>query len=391
MDEYNKLTQRLLSEGYTVENYPDYVQIDSSRWGREALQNLSGGFEYKRWYVDEFVYKTGCGKCVQARNVIQDLSYMGQLFSHENDNPVINCPYRKSDCELNDKVLHGKTGGGLCAICFCVCHRTDDPYDYEGSIEKANDERENEKERKYQEYSELHHGRVCRNHMCYNEHDNTWRQEYRPDICVNHCYSSFCPIRQRELSKKKGNVFYDLKTTTIRQEGTIFDGEEIVNITKGIRFFGHPVSIDICNDFIKIQSDEILYKYQVNYGHTQKMWNKSFQAEILNIRSESKETRDLLQDLEDIRNGIRIVHNSDLEKSKKEMKRLRKEERINRRILKVGKKVLLTGGFDNLDYSDKIFYEKYITDAHLNEISLKIKDCAKKKEKLVQMDISEFL
>ena len=56
--EYNELTKRLLAEGYTVDHYPDYVQVDTSRLpGNNPLNNLSGGFEYKRFYRDGIVIK----------------------------------------------------------------------------------------------------------------------------------------------------------------------------------------------------------------------------------------------------------------------------------------------------------------------------------------------
>lgn len=69
--EYNELTKRLLAEGYTADHHPDYVQVDTSRLpGNDPLNNLSGGFEYKRFYRDSIVYKTGCGKFIMGSHVI---------------------------------------------------------------------------------------------------------------------------------------------------------------------------------------------------------------------------------------------------------------------------------------------------------------------------------
>jgi hypothetical protein len=154
--EYNELTKRLLAEGYTVDHYPDYVQVDTSRLpGNNPLNNLSGGFEYKRFYRDGIVYKTGCGKFIMGSHVIDNFGYIID-WSHENDNPVFRCPYDKPECEYNDPRLHGMQGGGTCIQCWCTCHSTDDPYNYENSIEKADKEREEEKKRKYEEYSGAH-------------------------------------------------------------------------------------------------------------------------------------------------------------------------------------------------------------------------------------------
>lgn len=240
MAEYNLLTQRLLSEGYSVDHYPNYVQIqDSTLPGGDPLNNLGGGFIFKRAVANDCTYKTGCGKYVLGKNVNSDMSYMGILWCHENDNPVIRCPYDIPDCPDNDPLLHGTHGGGLCIMCHCVCHRTEESYDYENSIEKADDERQAEKDKKYEEYSKAHNGRVCLNHMYFDERTREWRLNYEPQRCARICYSQngWCPVLDRRLSRKKANVYYDLKTSHIRKDGTLFDGEVIVHIEKGIRYF----------------------------------------------------------------------------------------------------------------------------------------------------------
>ena len=40
---------------------------------------------------------------------------------------------------------------------------------------------------------------------------------------------------------------------------------------------------------------------------------------VLNIRSEQRESRDLIQDLQDIQSGIKITHASDTQKNQKEI------------------------------------------------------------------------
>ena len=50
MEEYNLLTQKLLAEGYTVENHPNYVYIRNSySRNQDPLQNFDGGFRYYEW------------------------------------------------------------------------------------------------------------------------------------------------------------------------------------------------------------------------------------------------------------------------------------------------------------------------------------------------------
>lgn len=56
MGEYNLLTQRLLAEGYTAENYPDYVRLLGGCWGKDPLRNIYGGFEYTYQYRSQMVF-----------------------------------------------------------------------------------------------------------------------------------------------------------------------------------------------------------------------------------------------------------------------------------------------------------------------------------------------
>lgn len=373
MAEYNLLTQRLLSEGYSVDHYPDYVQIQGSTLpGGDPLNNLGGGFVFKKAIANDCIYKTGCGKYVLGKNVNSDMSYMGILWCHENDNPVIRCPYDIPDCADNDPLLHGTRGGGLCIMCQCVCHRTEECYDYENSIEKADDERQAEKRRKYEEYSKTHKGRVCLNHMYFNERTREWRLEYEPQRCARICYSQdgWCPVLCRQLSRKKGNVYYDLKTSHIRKDGTLFDGEVIVHIEKEIRYFERPVCMDICQAFVRQNGKDIIWdKYKWNTYTTVKLFDPTFHAEILNVRAESRPSRNLMQDLTDIQDGIKISHSSDLIKRQKEAKRERRQKARGKRIEKLEAKLLKTG-YDSLEEHslDRIHADKWLSPERIEEL-----------------------
>ena len=357
MAEYNLLTQRLLSEGYSVDHYPDYVQIQGSTLpGGDPLNNLGGGFVFKKAIANDCIYKTGCGKYVLGKNVNSDMSYMGILWCHENDNPVIRCPYDIPDCADNDPLLHGTRGGGLCIMCQCVCHRTEECYDYENSIEKADDERQAEKRRKYEEYSKTHKGRVCLNHMYFNERTREWRLEYEPQRCARICYSQdgWCP----------------LKTSHIRKDGTLFDGEVIVHIEKGIRYFERPVCMDICQAFVRQNGKDIIWdKYKWNTYTTVKLFDPTFHAEILNVRAESRPSRNLMQDLTDIQDGIKISHSSDLIKRQKEAKRERRQKARGKRIEKLEAKLLKTG-YDSLEEHslDRIHADKWLSPERIEEL-----------------------
>lgn len=96
----------------------------------------------------------------------------------------------------------------------------------------------------------------------------------------------------------------------------MFEGTEWKNIEKGLKVFDRPVSLDICKAFVKIQSDSILERWKLNH-HSDMWFDRSLRVKVLNIRAEDRESRDLLQDLQDIRDGYVISHASDTAKRKK--------------------------------------------------------------------------
>lgn len=400
MSKYNLLTKRLLAEGYTADNYPkDKVHIAGGYHTASTgpLDNVYGGFEYNRVYSDNFLYKTGCGMYVKGSNVLTHMGYMGEEWCHENDNPVVRCPYDKAECPLNDKRLHGIFGGGLCIQCWCACHKTDEAYDYEHSFEKANQDRKDEERRKYQEYSDAHNGRVCQNHMYYNERTREWNMYYEPAICASMCFAQngYCPVLGRKLNEKRGNVYYDLKTSGIKKQTeaqrSLFDGERWTHIEKGMRVFKNPCSMDICEAFIKVQSDKILSDYKVNHS-TEYLFDKSFKAEILNIRAESKPSRDLLQDLQDIRDGIEISHASDNEKQKKEAKKEKRKLAKQKNIERLEKKIIEVGYENLVEYSaDRVHADKWLTPERLDELEqIRKQKIKEEQEKPVQLSLFDM-
>lgn len=396
MKKYNLLTEDLLKKGYTIDHYPEHVKICTSRLsGNDPLNNLSGGFVYKPWYRDAFIYKTGCGRYVKGAHVLSQMSYMGIEWSHENDCPVIRCPYDRPDCPYNDEILHGIQGGGLCIQCWCVCHRTQEEYCYETSLEIAEAERHEETERKYQEFAKLHNGRVCRNHMFFDERSRTWEQHYEPKKCAKLCYSQdgYCPILGKQLNKKRGNVYYDIKTSGTRHDGTLFDGERWTHIQKGVRFFEHPVSMDICEAFIKATPDEIFNQLKWDRLSPHRLLDKTYNLEVLNIRAESRPSRDLLQDLQDIQDGIQVSHASDVTRRNKEAKKERRREAKEKRINKLEKK-LLEVGYANLEMYclDRIHADKWLSPERIEELELiRQKKIKEELERPVQLSLFDLL
>lgn len=400
MSKYNLLTQRLLAEGYTADNYQkNKVHIAGGYHTASTgpLDNVYGGFEYNRVYSDNFLYKTGCGMYVKGSNVLTHMGYMGEEWCHENDNPVVRCPYDKAECPLNDNRLHGIFGGGNCIQCWCACHKTDAPYDYDHSFEKAEKDRQDEKRRKYQEYADAHNGRICQNHMYYNERTREWNMYYEPAICARMCstQNGYCPVLGRELNEKRGNVYYDLKTSGIKKQTeaqhSLFDGERWTHIEKGMRVFKNPCSMDICEAFIKVQSDKILSDYKINHS-VEYLLDKSFRVEILNIRAESKPSRDLMQDLQDIRDGIEISHASDSEKQKKEAKKEKRKLAKQKNIERLEKKIVEVGYESLAEHSvDRVHADKWLTPERLEELEqIRQQKINEEQEKPVQLSLFDM-
>lgn len=65
--------------------------------------------------------------------------------------------------------------------------------------------------------------------------------------------------------------------------------------------------------------------------------------ELINFRAEKKVGRDLLQDLNDVANGIAVVHEADQVKQSAEAKRQRRKATADRKIAVAEKKILQNG------------------------------------------------
>jgi hypothetical protein len=332
---------------------------------------------------------------------------MGVDWTHENNNPVFRCPYDKANCEMNDSRLYGIYGGGLTIQCWCTCHRTDEPYEYDNSIEKANVERKEKIERKYQEFSDKRGGRICRNHMYYNERTREWHLEYNPrkcaDIrCIGQCSRIFeeqelsCPILGRPLDKEKGNVFYDLKIKFLRTDlkGTLFDGQVDAYIERGKRVFKNNVSMDICRNYVRLCKDELVQNVRLKY-HTElyfsEHYGRYFDVEVMNIRAEKRLSRDLMQDLQDIKDGVKIIYDDETEKTKQRHKKEAREKSQKKKIQKMEKN-LIEIGYENLDSYEQKRIHKYIDSDRLCElIDIREQKLKEEKEKPVQLSIFDMI
>ena len=138
------------------------------------------------------------------------IDYLEKTFCFENDNVVFRCPWHKKNCEQNHPLLREDNFG------FCACHMVSD-YQYEKSAEYLEAQADQKKEELFQKFKEQHKNCICKMHMSYNYEKQEWSLHYDPMRCI--CGpGEYCMLRGRPLSKKTGNIYYDLKVSTIRKE-----------------------------------------------------------------------------------------------------------------------------------------------------------------------------
>lgn len=333
----NKLTERLLAEGYTKDNHPDYV-----RW-----YGARGEFEYTSKYLATTVWEAPCGIMRKGDFTHGYLSYAGVDWRVENDNYNFHCPYRKKDCKFFDPLLKDLIIGAKCSW-----HMANKPYDYNNSAEKIIDERRATTlanlEKKFGHPSMIH----C---ACCHISEETLEPYFRfePNDCIrfmnNGCDNKkcWCTGKQRDLTR--ANVYYDVKVTTEYKKGFIV--EPVIKITKGIKLFEAQKAITDLELYLKLYPDAPMQKEKRKTKHLSKLFfaeyhGQKYDLEVLNIRIEKKESRDLTQDLQDINEGIEVVHASDLKKASAQAKKERREEykkaKAKRKEAAITKKLIST-------------------------------------------------
>ena len=77
--------------------------------------------------------------------------------------------------------------------------------------------------------------------------------------------------------------------------------------------------------------------------HSELYFNPNLKIEYINFRAEKKVGRDLLQDLDDVANGIAVVHEADQVKQNAEAKRQRRKVATERKVAAAEKKIVQNG------------------------------------------------
>ncbi len=354
--ETNKISLELLAQGWTKNQTPE---------GFRPWNDFYGGWEYKQSTYRKFTFITPCGLLVKGEKVTSNMSYMGVEWMAENDNPVINCPfYSLRECPMRHPLLAGKTIYNYISrignFKFCAVCRTSLPWCYQNSVEKVLDDNAAEENALWEAFAKKHHGPVCKQQAYFDRTEKKWHLRYDPRQCPQYC-CSYCTILKKPISQKKANVYYDLKKTWV-EPGTGFIPEETkVTVTKGIKLL--RASETICEAVVKVCGKDIQRTAQLNqhaflfFGGT---------VEVLNLRVDRRPTRDLLQDLHDVANGITVVHQSDVDKARKAVQHEKRILSQNRRVERF-QKMIRTTGFRGLSAADQRRAKKHLTEAQIRQ------------------------
>ena len=361
MKEVNELTRRLLAEGWKPEDTPP---------GTHPYKDYYGGWTYTGDAIKSMVWETPCGLLVAGSHFLNGyMAFNGVDWRVENGNPVVCCPvFPSAPCPLRDPLLGSQrfTGGSGDIVFQCACHRTERPYSYEGSIDEAHNQVRKEADSLWEVFKAQHKGRVCRYQCRYGRTVKRWRAFYNPMDCTQmNC--TYCDVLAKKIEPRKGNVFYDLqKSWTVKGEGLFPDQRKTV-VEKGCKLLSHTVSLTICEAIIKYGRREIEYRIRSKY-HRELFFDKSLEIEILNLRAARVDTRDIVQDLRDVANGVEVTHAADNLKAAKEQKRARRAASKERRIRKV-EAMILAHGWDDLDATWKRRAEKLLDDDRIDELA----------------------
>lgn len=360
MKEINELTRRLLAEGWKPEDTPP---------GTHPYVDYYGGWTYTSEAICGMVWETPCGLLVEGSHFLNGyMSFNGVDWKTENGNPVITCPKFPSEpCLLRDPLLASQ-GHSLHlddVIYQCACHRTDRPYTYEGSVDEAHDQVWKEADKLWEVFKAQHKGRVCRYQSHYGRTTKTWRTSYDPTDCVR-MGCTYCDVLAKKTDQRRGNVFYDLRQSWIQKGEGFFPDQRKVRVEKGRKLLKKTASLTICEAIVQYGQRMIEDRIRLNYHH-ELFFDKTLQIDVINLRAARVDTRDIMQDLQDIANGIEVVHEADSLKAAREQKRARRAAVKAQRIRKV-EKMLLTHGWEELDDIWKRRAKKLLDEAQIDEL-----------------------
>ena len=213
-----------------------------------------------------------------------------------------------------------------------------------------------------------HNGRVRKQHCCYDRTARKWHAGYDPMECADGYGRAcrYCPVLDKELDTRRGNVFYDVKETRIIKGDWLFPDKEVTTVRKRIKALDRTVSLTLCEAIVRYAKHHIIDRFMLNHHH-ELYCDKSLRYELVNFRAQRQNTRDIMQDLADTAAGIAVVHQADEEKLRKEQKRARQAARQAQKVRSL-EKLVLTGDLDNLTYSQRRGLGKHLSEERITEL-----------------------
>lgn len=307
----NDLTRRLLAEGYDKDHPPEYA--DWSSWK---------DFEYTLAALREILWEAPCG-LIKKGCGYEHASHLGVDYCPENDNPRFGCPYYDEvSCPHRfDTQLMGWN---------CVFHQIVRDYDYDISVERLHDEQDRVQSQAWQEATTAYGYCNC---MEWNRKIRTYLPRFDVNKCIEFgCKNEVCAVTKQPRNLQNVNIYYDILRVWRYQKGLLENTEK--KLEKGVRRFKTAVTRTDAEIWLK-QCGETEFAPKKTAGDRRDQFFSEFHGKegfgeyslfkftltVQNVRIESREHRDMMQDLEDIAEGIEVVHASDLKKQQEQKKR----------------------------------------------------------------------
>ena len=328
----NKLTERLLKQGVKLD--------DVSTWPEDVWLGEESNFCYSREWRFTPTWESPCGLLIHDHGDMWGETWVdGEFKCAENDNPLFGCPTPAKPCPFRKPRMPAGIN--------CQFHRTDREWNEADSVERLEKEREGAKRRLWEEDLERYpewNGR-CINLESEDQPDGSVRRtmRYRLYNCIDiRCESQQCVCRcgaKRDI--RPVNIFYDLYIERRFNDGLVPYSER--KLRKVLKVFEKPIARTAAEIALKIWRHDpdspmlpVRMRNKLNAGEQaqtgelrregyfirhHRYWDGHTDVELVveirNIHIGRNEQRDMMRDLQDVRDGIEVTHDSDLQKAAK--------------------------------------------------------------------------
>ena len=311
----NELTKQLIAQGCDP--------ADSSTWPEYAYSIDDEHFVYRWDWKYTLIWESPCGLMHRGHGQSWgELHVNGVYHCKENGNPLFRCPYPGRACPHR---LEGVPLGINCEF-----HLAAHEYDPAKEIDEIERRRHEAAWRQMEVDRDAHPGYF---QPCLNMDAASGRIAWRLYNCTG-CQNECCPARgwaPRDTSPV--NIFYDLEIERVDHTGLIPDVKR--TITKGLKVFDKPIARTDAALALAIwprdPQSHVLpgmmerklrgYTYEGHDGIGliyRRRYNHEFITATVTIRNiyiAKQEQRDLIADLEAVRDGAEVVHDSDRAKA----------------------------------------------------------------------------